>query len=266
VEVKAALSVAVRLGLPYNRADVLSESMSTVIHLLPHPIVARVTRVTHLVRPIEQASATVSLAQLMPGITIAPAEQVPPGPHLAEGRYVTFWTKVHAGPVTPGEAGSALRAFHDSAPKAHEGLRSFDPRPEAIRVADIIAGEEGAVLRRAAQSVHCPEIRSQPIHGDAHWGNVVTGGIWMDLDDACWGPPEYDLACLRHRRFLFGEFELETADALEAYGSFDEDTVSLMDPLVVLWTAAWGSMAPLCGEPIASRTYDRLAWLKEHYG
>ena len=93
----------------------------------------------------------------------------------------------------------------------------------------------------------------------------VAGGRWLDLDETCLGPPEWDLACLRHRSLFFGELTRETSDALEAYGPHDEQAVAALDPLVVLFTAAWGSMATSVGKPIGPRTQQRLNWLRERY-
>ena len=34
----------------------------------------------------------------------------------------------------------------------------------------------------------------QALHGDAHLGNCLPGPVWLDLETACRGPREYDLA------------------------------------------------------------------------
>ena len=49
------------------------------------------------------------------------------------------------------------------------------------------------------------ELRSpvQPLHGDAHLGNVLGGPLWNDWEDTCLGPVGWDAACLlagRHGR------------------------------------------------------------------
>ena len=64
---------------------------------------------------------------------------------------------------------------------------------------------------------------------------------------------------------FFGELAGETSEALAAYGPFDEAAVAALDPLVVLFTAAWGALAPFVGEPIGPRTQRRLDWLRERY-
>src|SRR5262245_461113 len=99
--------------------------MSTVVHLRPSPIVARVTRVAHLVRPVEDLTGTIALARALPGLVVPPSELVDPGPYVADGRYVTFWAHVEALPATPAEAGSSLRALHATARTYTGRLRSF---------------------------------------------------------------------------------------------------------------------------------------------
>jgi Ser/Thr protein kinase RdoA (MazF antagonist) len=111
-----------------------------------------------------------------------------------------------------------------------------------------------------------PDLVQQPIHGDAHDENALAGGIWQDLDDACTGPIEWDLASLQHRRYLFGERHAETAAALSAYGLHDQQAVEALGPLVVLAIAAWGSLAPHVGQVVGPRTRLRLTWLRERFG
>ena len=114
------------------------------------------------------------------------------------------------------------------------------------------------VIRAAAEGFELPDLPAQPIHGDAHLGNVLAGGRWLDFDEACLGPPEWDLACLRHRAVVFGEIRDEIESALAAYGDYDEAAVAACDPLVVLFTAMWSLVA----QPEHSRTRARLDWLR----
>ena len=258
-----ALAVAARLGISCDRPAILAEGLSTVVHLRPHPIVARVTRVAHLVRSVEEVADTLALARALAGLVVPPSDHIDPGPHVADGRYVTFWAHVDTAPATPRVAGSSLRALHDAARRFDGRLRSFDPRPDALKIAALVGEETGAVLRAAAERMDLPGLTRQPIHGDAHLGNALAEGRWLDVDEACAGPPEWDLACLRHRSLFFAELTAETGEALAAYGSHDERAVAALDPLVVLFTAAWGAMAPLVGEPIGSRTRQRLDWLRK---
>src|SRR5688572_21515844 len=136
-----------------------------------------------------------------------------------------------------------------------KNCRQFmESTPDALIIADMIGGEVGVVLRQAVNRIDFPNLAQQPIHGDANLGNVARGGLWLDLDDVCIGPPEWDIVCLRHCNSFFGELGHETGEALAAYGSFDEAGVAALEPLVVLFIAAWGALAPFVGEKTGLRT------------
>lgn len=266
-----AARLAQRLGLAFTDTAVIRSGMNVLVHLRPAPVVARVTRLAHLVRPVSALAGSVALARsdALQGLVVAPTTLVDPGPHVEDGRYVTLWTYYAAGPeaplATPEEAGSSLRLFHDAAPRHVGQLRSFDPRPEALKIADLVDPDIGGLLRSAASSITVPDLVQQPIHGDAHVENALAGGIWQDLDEACVGPIEWDLASLQHRWYVFGECEAETAAALTAYGPSDQKAVELLGPAVVLAISAWGSLAPHVEEEIGPRTRRRLAWLRERF-
>src|SRR5207302_3309097 len=113
----------------------------------------------------------------------------------------------------------------------------------------------------AANRFMFPALSNQAVHGDAHFENVLAGGVWQDFDDACYGPREWDVASMIHRWAVFGELELEMRRALAAYGPYDLEVVEALQPLVALSIAAWGSLAPLIGES-SPRTVHRLEWLR----
>jgi hypothetical protein len=271
-EAEIAARVARRLGLAFTEAIILNRGTNVLVHLSPAPVVARVTRLAHLVRPVSDLAGAMALArsETMRDRVAAPTSLLDPGPHIEESRYVTFWTFYPAGTraplATPAEAGSSLRLLHESA-RAYRGpLRSFDPRPEALKIADIVDPGIGGLLRSVVNAITVPDLARQPIHGDAHEENALAGGVWQDLDEVCAGPTEWDLASLQHRWYLFGERQAETAAALSAYGAHDHRAVELLGPLVVLAIAAWGSLAPHIGEDVGPRTRLRLAWLSDRYG
>jgi phosphotransferase family enzyme len=263
VERTLAVSLARRLGLDFEEAEVLGVGMNVLVRLRPAPVVARVTRVAHLVRPMTALAGGVGLAKHLGGRAVPPSDLIDPGPHAEGGRYITFWTYRPGNEASPSEAGAALRAFHDAAKPFGGPLRSFDPRPEALRIADLVGGESAEILRDAAARLAPSPLPHQPIHGDAHFGNVLAGGVWQDFDDACLGPRVWDLACMIHRWAVFGVLEDEMRAALAAYGPYDLDSVQALQPLVVLGLAAWGSLAPLIGES-SPRTAERLDWLRHH--
>jgi len=263
VERELAASLARKLGLVFDEAVVLGEGMNVLVQLRPTPIVARVTRLAHLVRPPESLAGGVALAKALGQRAVPPSALIDPGPHLVAGRYVTFWTYRPGRAASPSEAGAALRALHENAEFFSGPLRSFDPRPEALRVAGLVGGEASEILRDAANRLMPPTLPQQAIHGDAHFENVLAGGVWQDFDEACRGPREWDIACMIHRWAVFGELEREMRTALAAYGACDLEAVEALQPLVVLGIAAWGSLAPLIGES-SPRTAHRLEWLRHH--
>ncbi len=264
MEEELASSLARRLGLAFDGCAILDRGMNVVVHLRPTSVVTRVTRLAHLVRPIDAFAGGVALAKhLGAQRALSPTTLIDPGPHLDAGRYVTFWTHHTRVAAAPAEAGGALRELHDSAASFRGRLRSFDPRPDALRVADIVGGEHGAILRETALRLALPSVPTQAIHGDAHFENCLAGGIWQDFDEVCVGPREWDVASMTHRWVVFGELEREMRDALIGYGSYDTRTVEALQPLVVLAIATWGVLARLINA-WSPRTELRLEWLRRH--
>jgi hypothetical protein len=266
VEEEIAVSTARRLGLGFDEAVVLGRGTNVLVHLRPRPVVARVTRLSHLVRGPEALAGGVTLAQALGDIAVSPTTLIAPGPHLEAGRYVTFWTYRTGATATPSVAGATLRAFHERAASFDGPLRSCDPRPEALRIADLVGGEAGEILRDTAGRSEFPDLPRQAIHGDAHFENCLADGAWQDLDEACLGPREWDIASMIHRWVVFGELEEEMRAALSAYGPHDASAVEALQPLVVLAIAAWGSLgATVIGTSsalTAPRTARRLEWLR----
>lgn len=262
MERELAASLARRLGLTFDKATVLGQGMNVLVHLEPAPVVARVTRLAHLVRPLESLAGGVAFAKALGGRAVPPSTLIDPGPHLEAGRYVTFWTYLTGRPASPSDAGAALRAFHEDASAYRGRLRSVDPRPDALRIADLVGGEPAEILRKAANRLVPPALSQQAIHGDAHFENVLASGVWQDFDEACVGPREWDIASMIHRWAVFGELEQEMRAALKAYGVYDADAVEALQPLVALSIAAWGSLAPFIGESTSPRTAHRLEWLR----
>ncbi len=105
-----------------------------------------------------------------------------------------------------------------------------------------------------------PDLPSRWLHGDGHLGNVMVGSdgtTWGDWEECWFGPIAWDLACLSHRKTVFGEISDATDAASAAYGEFDQDVVDAYMPLVALWTAAWGTAVSPGGR--TQRRIDRVA-------
>jgi aminoglycoside/choline kinase family phosphotransferase len=86
----------------------------------------------------------------------------------------------------------------------HRHLESFDGDLPVLvgPLSDIEAAlriSDDPVLHRAAERL-VPEALGwprRPLHGDAHTGNLLSsrdGYLWLDFEDACLGPLEWDFA------------------------------------------------------------------------
>jgi Ser/Thr protein kinase RdoA (MazF antagonist) len=93
----------------------------------------------------------------------------------------------------------------------------------------------------------------QPLHGDAHPGNVLStpaGPRWTDFEEAAHGPVGWDLACLASR--LREEHPRELEAALDAYGREHVRDLEAWLQVRALVVAAWSlSLACERGTDIA---------------
>jgi Phosphotransferase enzyme family len=233
---EAALSLARAHGLAVEEPVVLRDLSNLLVHLRPSPVVARVATTTATARGggLEWLTREVEVAGFLVAHgapVVAPAAELPPGPHLHEGWAITFWRHVEHD-ATPGgaEVGEALLALH-------EALASYPG--ELPGLADVLDAVEG-LLGRVSDGLHVGEpqrlhgaltrVRGEPaaaglpeqaLHGDAHAGNLLrtaAGPRWVDLEDTCRGPAEWDLACLVANARVLGLDPRPGAAALAAYG------------------------------------------------
>jgi hypothetical protein len=148
----------------------------------------------------------------------ASAWPAPPRRHT-----IVFWHYlVQTGEVDPAAAGRGLRMIHDS-------LADYDGElPTAGRAAEVramlapFAPSSDVDLLCELASRELPG--GQALHGDAHLFNRIqtaTGPIWHDLETACRGPREYDLAALLVSD-RSGDPEPEARTAADAYRPYDE--------------------------------------------
>jgi Ser/Thr protein kinase RdoA (MazF antagonist) len=98
----------------------------------------------------------------------------------------------------------------------------------------------------------------QALHGDAHLFNCIqtaTGPVWHDLETACRGPREYDLAALVPRD-RSRDPDPEARMATAAYGHHDEDILEQALPVYASWVAA-SLMAAVPRRPGAAPALER---------
>ncbi|MGB0630345.1 MAG: phosphotransferase enzyme family protein [Alphaproteobacteria bacterium] len=212
-------------GLTVDEVEPLSVGSNFIFHLWPHEIVARVSGIRSQILPggeEETARRELDVVRFL-GDAGAPVARlcrdVDPGPHRHDGLVITFWERVFEGEVSDYAPRSleALRACH-AALRSYAGalpyLRGYAEarrvflhlwRTEALdpaRASDVV--RRLAVLDQALDRIREDDtVVKVPIHGDAHLGNILTIGeaasapvLWIDWDDVCLGPVEWDFASL----------------------------------------------------------------------
>jgi Ser/Thr protein kinase RdoA (MazF antagonist) len=194
------------------------------------------------------------------------------GPLDAGEFIVTLWERAADQPVTPESVGHALRHLHAAIADFPGELPSFDPRPAVRRiVADLppSAHDTAAVLLAACDSVGLPDHPGQPLHGDPHFGNALgsaSGPLWTDLEYACVGPIEWDLASAAHQATVLGRRVPETRALLTAYGKDAVERAKVLTDLVALHMAAQTAAAVANRPDLQPLANQRLRWVRRRLG
>lgn len=249
-----AVALAKELGIPANDAVVLSDLTNVLVHLRPSPVVARVslTLAGRGPKALEQELAFAAAAASAGAPVVPPVE---PTPFERDGRLVTLWRYVEHRRPEPADAPAvarSLRALHEAVAGCDFGLPRFDRLDEAAAKLATLEPDEAASeddLARMAAAIAASRTRlaaldldERPIHGDAHFGNVLVGAdgpVWADLENVCDGPVEYDLACLAWRGRVHGAAGYE--EAIAAYGPHDARLVEELQPVLAAFLCVWNT-------------------------
>ncbi len=251
--VDALGAFARRFDIEVIEPTVLSISSNVVIHLRPAPVVARVANITAVGRdrPDRALEREIVLADhlLDEGVpTIEPSDLLPPGPHELDGRWASFFTYEKLTPVGDEDAERVGHACVDllAATASYvdgDGLFDRSLRDEADvllgRLVGRVAELDLSLLRAGADAAFVATDGSvQPIHADAHRGNVgrrPTGEIvWFDLDDAVMDSPLVDLATLARSWPDAGR------TACERHGvDVDSDVIDALMSQREMWGGMW---------------------------
>jgi Ser/Thr protein kinase RdoA (MazF antagonist) len=249
----SARTLARSLGLPADEPVVLADGANVVVHLAPAPVVAKAAASSRAIRDAgaflarELAVAAAVHAAGLP--VVAPSDAVPARVHEHDGVAVTFWERVplaeRALPA-PDRLGAMLAELHAALRAGGLALPRLAPLadiPRFVARAGATATAMGAAYERVMATLpHGPD---QPLHGDAHPGNLLTAAdgrwLWCDFEDTCSGPVEWDLAALRRSPRVDG------AAAVRAYArasGHDVDDAALAPwiELRELHLAVWTSL------------------------
>jgi hypothetical protein len=236
----AALAVARAHGLPTDSPVIVRDLTNVLVHLAPAPIVARVPVTLARLRGPEWFEEEMRLARFLAdqgAPIVPPAEDVTPGPHRRDGFQISFWRWIDHDPerLDAGAAGRSLRDLHVALSHYPGALPTCDRLAEVRRLLSTF-GLTAELEELRAFADRLEPLDGRPLHGDAHLGNVLwsrQGPLWNDLENACRGPAEYDLACLRFRGLPAAE------DAIAAYGAHDPARIDAVMPHLTLALAAW---------------------------
>jgi aminoglycoside phosphotransferase (APT) family kinase protein len=243
----AALDVAARHGLDASEAVVLRDLRTTVVHLRPAPVVARVAPASE--EPVVRREVRVADHLAARGAPVAGPWSVP-GPHVVDDRVVSLWAYVDHDdrPVDGFAAGRALREVHDGLSDLDTGGFPVFPRLDEVRrivlslgLEDDVRGRLDEMLdlaRHAASSIDAP---LQVVHGDAWLGNVLrtpAGPLWSDFEHACLGHRELDLASNETAARQRGRTAEDDA-FLNGYGEHDTALRQRLEFLELAQLTAW---------------------------
>jgi hypothetical protein len=241
--VAAAISTASALGLHADEANVLHVSNRIAMRLLPADVLARVALPTH-----EAAAFEVGLAVRLATTDspVAPLDpRVAPRVYERDGFTITLWTYYEpqtARELSPADYADALARLHvglqhvdvttpqftDRAMEAQELVGSPDRTPELGNAdRDVLV----STFRRVMPVIAGRGASEQLLHGEPHPGNVLNttnGPLFIDLETACRGPVEFDLAHV-------------PKEVSERYAGIDRALLDDCRVLVLAMTAAWRS-------------------------
>ena len=246
--VEAAVAVAEAHGVTCEKPIVLREAWHVLVHLWPAPVVARVTSGAPGVNPddVEQELRVALHAARAGAPVVQPSDLLPPGLHRHDGQTLVFWRYLEQdGTLDAPAAGRGLRALHDSLADYEGELPRAGRADEVREMLEPFAPSDDVELLYELAARELPE--GQALHGDGHLFNCIqtqAGPIWHDLETACRGPREYDLAALvlddRSR-----QPDPEARLALAAYGDYDEELLDQAIPVYAAWVAAsfWVAVA-----------------------
>ena len=256
----AARTVALAHSVACEDAVVLPGASNVLVHLRPSPLVARVMTGTSMLHgDIETwLSREVAVGEFLAErcLGVPPSSELPPGPHRQDGLWMTFWEYVaHDAPGLPPaeQLGTALRKLHDAladfpgtlGPLAE--IRDWlDGLLAELRPSPALDEREIELLRlrlrEMGPTVFESPLPAQAIHGDASVRNLLRTGaglIWADLEDACTGPVQWDLAGLVGDARESGGSEAYVAAFLRAYGDADLDDLGEFLEAHRLYSIVW---------------------------
>jgi Phosphotransferase enzyme family len=207
--VAAATSTASALGLRADAANVLHVSNRLALRLLPSDVLARVALPTHDAAEFEVGLAARLAATDSPVALLDP--RVVPRVYERDGFTITLWTYYEPQmdrEISPADYAHALSRLHVgmehldvTTPHFTERVREaqllVESRDRTPELADADRDLLVNTFSRVMPVIAARGAAEQVLHGEPHPGNVLNtrdGPLFIDLETACRGPVEFDLA------------------------------------------------------------------------
>jgi phosphotransferase family enzyme len=297
--VSAAVAVARGHGVDVREPRVPRDRSNLIVELAPAPVVARVATSTADVRADgarDWLARDVDVATYLAADgaeVVPPAAEPPAGPHTEDGLAIAFWQLVRhdgATPVSPAEAGEALRRLHealagfrgelpplssllDESEAVIERLASRPAAPDSAAASSgpgsaassgpgsaaaspVRLDRIGAALQGIRSEIAATGLQSRPLHGDASRSNLLrtpAGLLWTDFEDSCAGPVEWDLACLALSAGA------DADEALDAYGRQHDEALEPFLEARRLQGAVWTALVAERHPELRVRAEERLS-------
>jgi hypothetical protein len=243
---RAAIETAMAHGITPDRCDILQDG-NTVVLRLTETLVARVVADLHGPRQgtgwfTRENQIAQHLSQLgAPVIPLHP--DLPPGPHEHLGYTLNFWKFASSidTPPCPREIGASLYRCHELLRSFHHPLPKLGIMTESLLLLEkldhepLLPNHTIQLLRLYLTSTWkaLENAAMQPLHGDAHPGNLMNttlGLLWTDWEDTFLGPVEWDLASIIWNARVLDRDHASADAILEAYveagGAIDSRVLS----------------------------------------
>lgn len=243
--VRAALSVAKRLGMEADEPNVIKDSNNTIVHLSPAAVVAKVGTTTLRLDVTSVLERELNIGRYLAehGAPIPPPiSSVSPGPYFEDGTILTLWEYIAPADSTiiENQLGDMLTAFHrafthypdalpdfmDNLDRAKSFLEEAEKTPQLPQADRSFLLEIAASIEQALGNAH---FSRHPLHGDPHLdGNIVwskDGPLLVDFEAACLGSYEWDLTSLER--------------ALVPYPSADRNLLRTLSTMRSLTVSTW---------------------------
>jgi len=212
--IDAVTAAAAAMDLDSSQVRIIQNSTKLSLGLQPCDVFARVAPIGQ----VGQLAREVELAQQLTAVgapVVALDPRMEPRVYQLDGFAVTWWTfhdtrhdTTHNGDLTRSEYATALAHihagmrtiavetphFHDRVAEAEDLVTNPDQTPALDS-----GGREllVATLTTCRESISRSAAVEQLLHGEPHPGNILNtsiGPLFIDLETACRGPVEFDLA------------------------------------------------------------------------